>query len=458
VYSYDGAGSKVLERRGSHYEVSIDRRFVNAQEPSFEERRFTIEVSGKPIAEIVWNKLRASTAWTRHDYYLHVDQLGSVTAVTDASGSVTDRFAYDPFGTRQTLGPAGGLPAATGSGTRFGFTGHLHDERLNLIDMRRRIYDPYLRRFLTRDPVIADVTRPLHFDPYSYVFNSPLRLVDPTGYFPEVDWIPPTSPESQGDCTNAGCTLEGETFTTRASARAPDPAPSHPAGGERRSPAPPNDDGLGQRATPLAGDKSFPADVGSVQQPPSGLQSRSVPLTGRQAEEIFQWALKTGAPTGFGRSVASIYAETAAKWPFALAPFPYGVYILLGAEKEQKKTGGKAEGAIILGYDPEIGFHVSALVGGGGGNDSGGGALVREWTLWSSSGQRLADSLILTELDNGGGGLGIWRALGEQSFGGYAFFGLKHWAFVGLGSSITISSELRPPLIGRAPAPTPFQK
>ncbi|WP_437757383.1 RHS repeat-associated core domain-containing protein [Sorangium sp. So ce1389] len=39
---------------------------------------------------------------------------------------------------------------------KHGFTGHRHDDELGLIDMRGRLYDPNLRRFLTLDPFVTD--------------------------------------------------------------------------------------------------------------------------------------------------------------------------------------------------------------------------------------------------------------------------------------------------------------
>jgi RHS repeat-associated protein len=62
-----------------------------------------------------------------------------------------------------------------------GYTGHDDDPELGLIDMKGRVYDPQLARFLTPDPVIArpEATQP--WNPYVYVSNNPLRNTDPTG-------------------------------------------------------------------------------------------------------------------------------------------------------------------------------------------------------------------------------------------------------------------------------------
>jgi RHS repeat-associated protein len=63
-----------------------------------------------------------------------------------------------------------------------GFTGHPHDDDLGLIDMRGRVYDPAIRRFLTPDPLVSFPLFGQAYNLYSYVLNNPLNLVDPTGF------------------------------------------------------------------------------------------------------------------------------------------------------------------------------------------------------------------------------------------------------------------------------------
>jgi RHS repeat-associated protein len=63
-----------------------------------------------------------------------------------------------------------------------GFTGHEGDDDLGLINMRGRIYDPKLGRFLQVDPVVSAPHFGQSWNPYSYVRNSPLNFVDPSGF------------------------------------------------------------------------------------------------------------------------------------------------------------------------------------------------------------------------------------------------------------------------------------
>jgi hypothetical protein len=48
---------------------------------------------------------------------------------------------------------------------------------------RARFYHPALGRFISADTIVPEPGQPQDFNRYSYVRNSPLRFVDPTGHF-----------------------------------------------------------------------------------------------------------------------------------------------------------------------------------------------------------------------------------------------------------------------------------
>ena len=50
--------------------------------------------------------------------------------------------------------------------------------------MRGRIYNPVIRRFMSPDPIVVEQGLSQAWNPYSYVLNSPLNMVDPTGLLP----------------------------------------------------------------------------------------------------------------------------------------------------------------------------------------------------------------------------------------------------------------------------------
>ena len=48
--------------------------------------------------------------------------------------------------------------------------------------MNGRVYDPEIGRFLSADPIIQDPYNTQSYNRYSYVWNNPLNMVDPSGY------------------------------------------------------------------------------------------------------------------------------------------------------------------------------------------------------------------------------------------------------------------------------------
>jgi RHS repeat-associated protein len=115
---------------------------------------------------------------------VHVDHLGSIDALTNAKGGIEERRSYDPLGQRRN--PLWGQPppASFASKTTKGFTGHEHDDELGLVNMKGRVYDPKLGRFLTTDPIVANLFSGQSFNAYAYVLGNPLSYVDPSGFQP----------------------------------------------------------------------------------------------------------------------------------------------------------------------------------------------------------------------------------------------------------------------------------
>lgn len=134
-------------------------------------------------------------AGARH--YFHKDHLGSITAITDGSGNVLQRMAFDPWGARRTINSsnvwqpttinhAGILASYAKTAkphTNRGYTGHEMLDEVGIIHMNGRIYDAYLARFLQADPFIQAPTLVASYNRYSYVMNNPMNAVDPSGYF-----------------------------------------------------------------------------------------------------------------------------------------------------------------------------------------------------------------------------------------------------------------------------------
>jgi RHS repeat-associated protein len=122
-------------------------------------------------------------------YFYHPDHLGSTSYVTDEDGEVFQHEEYFPFGETWVT------EQANTERTPYLFNGKELDEELGLYDFGARYYDPRLSQWLSPDPILAQyldgapaggVYRPINLGLYTYTWNNPLVLVDPTGCWPSL--------------------------------------------------------------------------------------------------------------------------------------------------------------------------------------------------------------------------------------------------------------------------------
>ncbi len=121
--------------------------------------------------------------------WVHVDHLGSVVAMTDANGALKtgDELSYDVWGKRRAgngAAPAenSALTYAANASDNKGFTGHEMLDQLDLVHMNGRVFDPFIGRFLSGDPIVGDPTDGQNYNRYTYVLNNPTNFTDPTGF------------------------------------------------------------------------------------------------------------------------------------------------------------------------------------------------------------------------------------------------------------------------------------
>jgi RHS repeat-associated protein len=116
------------------------------------------------------------------ELFLHDDHLGSIVTVTNRAGGIFGQAWYEPFGQAvDPSNPALLLPSGI-KGVTEGFTQQSTDADLGLVNMKGRIYDPKIGRFLTPDPFVQTPLLRESLSRYSYALNNPLKWTDPSGF------------------------------------------------------------------------------------------------------------------------------------------------------------------------------------------------------------------------------------------------------------------------------------
>jgi RHS repeat-associated protein len=130
------------------------------------------------------NSTSTQLRWT------HSDRLGSIVAITNESGTLAESMAFDAWGSRRNANGDPGVIAVTANGQldgqaevdNKGFTGQEMLDKLALVHLNGRVYDPLTARFLSGDPEIQDPTHSQSYNRYTYVWNNPTNITDPTGF------------------------------------------------------------------------------------------------------------------------------------------------------------------------------------------------------------------------------------------------------------------------------------
>ena len=170
-YRYDGSGRRVLAQSPDGkvmlWQYAADGRLLYTSDARRSRNEGNIYLGNTLLA-------RRSVAWgtgTVTVTYQHTDGQGSPVAESNASGAVTGRSVYEPYGVAYE-------PTTTDG---FGYTGHVMDADTGLTYMQQRYYDPGIGRFLSIDPMASDTRSGWNFNRFSYASDNPIRFIDPDG-------------------------------------------------------------------------------------------------------------------------------------------------------------------------------------------------------------------------------------------------------------------------------------
>ncbi|NOK35728.1 hypothetical protein HMI49_21245 [Corallococcus exercitus] len=183
-FKYDAFQKRVLKlRNNGDSTLYVSGLYEKRQTAGVVSHVFQIPGAGGPVAQVQWTA--GSGGYNVETLYLHGDHLGSIETVSNQAGGVVQRRKYQPFGAQANpANPTQRVLPTTGS-IRMGFTGHEDDAESSLVNMKGRLYDPRAGRFLSADPFITAPFSSQGYNRYSYVFNNPLSMTDPSGFTAE---------------------------------------------------------------------------------------------------------------------------------------------------------------------------------------------------------------------------------------------------------------------------------
>ena len=161
----------------------IGGHFEKETTGSSTEYRHNILANGRTVA--IYTRPTSGSVTTR---YVHRDHMGSVVALSNETGTVTEQLSFDAFGKRRNTdwsADTADLRFLDTHTTENGYTGHEHLDNTRLVHMRGRVQDPIIGRMTSADPFVPNPLNTQSFNRYSYVVNRPLSLIDPSGFTDE---------------------------------------------------------------------------------------------------------------------------------------------------------------------------------------------------------------------------------------------------------------------------------
>ena len=107
--------------------------------------------------------------------YYHQNGHGDVILLTDGIGTIVKSYEYDAFGRE--------WDAVATDNNPFRYCGEYYDKRTETVYLRARYYDSAYGRFTQQDGwQYTDANDPLSLNLYTYCWNNPVNMVDPSGH------------------------------------------------------------------------------------------------------------------------------------------------------------------------------------------------------------------------------------------------------------------------------------
>ena len=150
VYTYDAFNRRVQTDVGTS---SVITNYIHDGNRVVEEQN----ASGTLVKDFIFGAMYIDEVIAMDigasDYYCMEDYRFSVVALSNAGGTILERYEYSVFGERTIMDASYNVITTGLVGCDYGFTGRYHDADTGLMYFRARYYSGALGRFLSRDPL-----------------------------------------------------------------------------------------------------------------------------------------------------------------------------------------------------------------------------------------------------------------------------------------------------------------
>ena len=198
-YGYDGDGSRLsvtINGTTVRYAHDVNAKLTNVIAES--------NAAGTITAYYVYGLgLISKVLPDGTTHYYHYDSRGSTIALSDNSGNLTDKYAYDSFG--NVVNSEG----STANPYLYLGSHGVMDEGNGLNYIRARYYAADMGRFITKDPLTGNDRDSQSLNRYVYALNNPVMYIDADGEVAQ--WV---IGAGLGAAWGAGSTLIGDLATS----------------------------------------------------------------------------------------------------------------------------------------------------------------------------------------------------------------------------------------------------
>ena len=170
-YTYDYAGNRLSKTVNESDTVC----YVNDTSGSLTQVVAETDQNGKETAFYTRSNELLSMERNGSVWYYIYDGHGNTRLLTNAAGTVTDRYAYDACG--NLLWKEGETE------NDFLYTGEQYNANTGLYYLRARYMDPSTGTFISMDSYQGSLYDPVSLHKYLYANANPVKYTDPTGYY-----------------------------------------------------------------------------------------------------------------------------------------------------------------------------------------------------------------------------------------------------------------------------------